>query len=170
MAAVSFNRKQLLGKNIKVDNDYALTINERGLVVGRIGIKPGRPIRVEVRGRCQMVNVVNSLTVIGNIGSAMVGNCCRCNGTMGEGKVGNRIMHDQSLKIHTIPENKTVDSTRAQIVHIEGDLDMLDVIGPNDVQVETIIYGDVGVLTVGNTLDCKGNINYYNIGNILKTR
>lgn len=56
---------------------------------------------------------------------------------------------------------------RAQVVRISGNIIMADIIGPEMLITEIIVDGNVRLAQVGNVLDCKGNVDRAQSGNMV---
>jgi hypothetical protein len=54
--------------------------------------------------------------------------------------------------------------TSAQIVHIIGDINRLDIVGTQGVSRESVIHGSVGIAHIRDRLCVKGNIKSYTVG------
>lgn len=185
MAKVVLNRQSISANIIRVETDGVLGKNTIENKDEKIQFYPDRPIRVEVNGNINRLHINETATILGNIKFADIRNLCYCDGEVQVSSVGNAIVYFNNLKIlgsgqKIVMNNKkkvnsnykplnnssTVETKSAQVVHIDGYLDIL-VVDIQNKDCEVIIKGDIDRCWVGNSLFVNGNIRKCKVGNVL---
>lgn len=157
-----------------------------------------RPIRIEVKGNVNNLEVSNHAFIEGNCGIVEVGNCLHAEGYIKQCTAGNRVNKSEYTKVFSKKESEKINKQRViqfqggfddifkglnisndtikpepkpkdVVVHIDGDLEILSVNLMNR-EIYTEIKGNVRNVTSGNCLDIRGNCNSARAGNIIECK
>lgn len=130
--------------------------------------------RLEVTGNIQKAQIHNCGIVYGNINNCQVSNCLEVEGfvkeRIGKESYETRISVDRRIKVmHGNDAYRkffgTNDIPKTTVIHVEGDLQELSVESPLQVNFETVIFGNISYIEVGNSLKVKGIVEKAKVGN-----
>lgn len=136
-----------------------------------VSIKTTSSIRIEADNNIYNVKSNLNLTVIGNVNNCKVGNSLFVEGFVDKFEcTRNSIRIQRDLKItygNEWRKRNNYDTKRCKIVHITGELSILEVNIINR-SVEIIIKGDIKNASVSNVMQVKGNVIQCKVGNMIE--
>lgn len=177
MASVKIGTKQYndiieVYLNSSTDDKEALVTMRH--VTGKlksISFNKNNGIRVEAKGNIKVAKISNCVTVYGDVLKSSIINCLEVEGfVINYNNCRNKINVDKNIKVcygkeQLLRSGMPLDSIKQQrVLHIDGHLDNLDV-NISNVRIETVIWGNIADLNVGNCAYIKGTIHLADVGN-----
>lgn len=172
MARVKFGRFQVDGiialNIVDCGDSFMLTFGYANGSTSSKTFNKSQRLRVELKGNVGRLVSLNCATVFGNIKKAEVGNSAEIEGYVKQFQnPRDSVTINRNIKISYGNENREDNpSTRARIIHIDGNIHQLCV-NVSNVEMEVVLKGDCDIVNVDNCLYCKGVVENIKAGNAI---